>query len=168
MVLIEDTRQQAGKHKNVQAYCSRHEIELQRHKLDVGDYMLPGGTVSVDTKSGLQEVYYNLITGHDRFRRECVRARESGIRLVVLVEEAGITTLEDVKGWVNPRIVAYEWAVEHGYNPACKAPPISSPRLYGIMKTMEENYGIRFEFCHKHSTGKRILEILTEEQADGH
>lgn len=167
MVITEDTRQQAGKHRNVQAYCKRHGIELVRKKLDVGDYMLPDGTISVDTKFGMQEVYNNLISGHDRFRRECVRARENGIRLVVLVEEAGITTLEDVKGWINPRIQQYEWAVEHGYKTA-KAPPISSKRLYGIMRTMEENYGIQFQFCHKRNTGKRIIEILTEENSEGH
>lgn len=162
MTLIEDTRQQTGKHRNVQAYCNRHGIELIRQKLDVGDYMLPDGAVSVDTKYGLAEVYNNLISGHDRFRRECIRARESGIRLVILVEQTGIKTLSDVKDWENPRVTQWNWAVEHGYKPLAKSPPVSSARLYGIMRTMEENYGIRFLFCNKRSTGKRIVEILTE------
>ena len=162
MVLIEDTRQQSGKHRNVKAYCDRHGIDLVRKKLDVGDYMVPCGTVSIDTKQSMGEVYCNLITDHDRFRRECVRAKESGIQLVVLVEEASITSLEDVKEWVNPRVVQWDWAVEHGYKPMGKAPPISSKRLYGIMRTMTENYGVQWEFCHKNSTGKRIVEILTE------
>jgi len=159
MVLLEDSRQQSGKHRNISSYCKRHDIDLVRKKLDVGDYMFPEGTVSVDTKFGLQEVYGNLIKDHDRFRRECIRAKESGIQLVILVEEAGITTLDDVKDWKNPRIEQYEWAVEHGCNTA-KAPPISSKRLYGIMRTMEENYGIQFQFCHKNGTGKRIIELL--------
>lgn len=166
MVLYEDSRQQSGKHRNIATYCKRHGIELVRKKLDVGDYMLDGGTVSVDTKFGMQEIYSNLIHDHDRFRRECMRAKESGIRLVVLVEEAGITTLDGVKGWKNPRVEQYEWAVAHGYKPY-KAPPVSSKRLYGIMRTMEENYSISFQFCHKRSTGKRIVEILTKEAVDG-
>lgn len=163
MILIEDTRQQAGKHRNVKAYCDRHGIELVRKKLDVGDYMLPDGRITVDTKFGLQEVYNNLIAGHDRFRRECIRARENGLRLVVLVEEAGITALEDVKNWENPRVTQWNWAVEHGYQPLAKAPPISSARLYGIMRTMAENYGVEWAFCSKRSTGRRIVEILTED-----
>lgn len=167
MILIEDSRQQAGKHLNVQRYCDRHGIELIRKKLDVGDYMLEGGTVSVDTKFGMAECYSNLIQDHDRFRRECIRARDSGIRLVVLVEESGITTLEDIKEWVNPRVTAYERAVTNGW-PHAKAAPISSKRLYGIMKTMAENYGIEWAFCHKNSTGKRIVEILTEGTDEGH
>ena len=167
MVLYEDSRQQNGKHKNVLAYCKRHGIELIRKKLDVGDYMLEGGTVSVDTKFGMAECYSNLIQDHDRFRRECIRARDSGIRLVVLVEESGITTLEDVKEWANPRVTAYERAVANGW-PHAKAAPISSKRLYGIMRTMEENYAIQFQFCHKNSTGKRIVEILTEGTDEGH
>lgn len=129
--------------------------------------MIPDGTVSVDVKQNLQEVYGNLIHDHDRFRRECIRAKDSGIRLVVLVEEAGITTLEGVKDWINPRVTAYNQAVENG-RPHAKASPISSKRLYGIMRTMEENYGIQFQFCHKRSTGKRIIEILTEENSEGH
>lgn len=162
MVLIEDTRQQAGKHRNIDAYCKRHGIELVRKKLDVGDYMVEGTAIAIDTKADMQEVYSNLIHDHDRFRRECMRAKENGIKLIVLVEEAGITTLEDVKNWKNPRVEQYEWAVAHGYKGA-KAPPISSKRLYGIMRTMEENYGIQFQFCHKRSTGKRIMEILSND-----
>ena len=161
MVLWEDSRQQSGKHKNVLAYCKRHGIELTRKKLDVGDYMVDGVAVSVDTKMGMNEVYQNLIHDHDRFRRECIRAKESGVRLIILVEESGIKTLEDVKNWKNPRVEQYEFAVRNGWKTQ-KAPPISSKRLYGIMRTMEENYGIQFQFCHKNSTGKRIMEILLE------
>ena len=161
MILIEDTRNKVGQHRNVSEYCERHGIELVRKKLDVGDYMVEGGSVVIDTKADLQEVYGNLIHDHDRFRRECIRAKEAGIRLIILVEQAGIETLEDVKTWENPRIAEYNWALEHGLRVA-KAPPISSKRLYGIMKTMEDNYGIQFRFCHKNSTGKRITQILTE------
>ena len=42
MVLLEDTRQQIGKHENVRRYCERHGIEIIRQSLLVGDYMLTG------------------------------------------------------------------------------------------------------------------------------
>ena len=53
MILLEDTRQQKGKHKNIEQYCKRHNIKTINQKLDVGDYMLPDGNISVDTKQDL-------------------------------------------------------------------------------------------------------------------
>lgn len=53
MTLLCDTRQQKGKHKNIEQYCKRHNIEMITQKCDVGDYMFPGGMISVDTKQDL-------------------------------------------------------------------------------------------------------------------
>lgn len=159
MKIICDTRQKAGKHENIDKYFERNGIETEQKALKIGDYMVDGGSVVIDTKADLQEVYGNLIHDHDRFRRECIRAKEAGIRLIILVEQAGVETLEDVKTWENPRIAEYNWALEHGLRVA-KAPPISSKRLYGIMKTMSELYNCSWEFCSKRSTGKRIVELL--------
>ena len=53
MILLCDTRQQKGKHKNIEQYCKRHGIALVRQKLNVGDYMIPGGKISCDTKQDL-------------------------------------------------------------------------------------------------------------------
>jgi len=53
MILLCDTRQQIGKHKNIEQYCNRHGIEMVQKCLNVGDYMFPDGTISVDTKQDL-------------------------------------------------------------------------------------------------------------------
>ncbi len=53
MTLLCDTRQQAGKHRNIENYCHKHEIEMVRQKIDVGDYAFPDGKISVDTKQDL-------------------------------------------------------------------------------------------------------------------
>ena len=53
MTLLCDTRQQEGKHKNIEQYCKRHGIEMVRQCLKVGDYMFPDGTISVDTEQDL-------------------------------------------------------------------------------------------------------------------
>lgn len=53
MILICDSRQQEGKHKNIERYCRKHGIEMVRQKLDVGDYAFPDGKISVDTKQDL-------------------------------------------------------------------------------------------------------------------
>lgn len=59
MILFCDTRQQEGKHKNIEQYCRKNHITMVRKKCDVGDYMLsedgetPSGNISVDTKQDL-------------------------------------------------------------------------------------------------------------------
>lgn len=53
MTLLCDTRQQEGKHRNIEQYCNRNGIEMIRQCLSVGDYMFPDGSVSVDTKQDL-------------------------------------------------------------------------------------------------------------------
>lgn len=53
MILLCDTRQQYGKHKNIDRYCKMHGIEMVNQKLDVGDYMFPDGKISIDTKQDL-------------------------------------------------------------------------------------------------------------------
>ena len=85
MELLVDTRQQDGKHR-----LKHHELEqigyqLTTCKLDFGDYMLPAGRVSVDTKANIAEIHGNLTKGHERFRNECQRALDANSVLVVLV-----------------------------------------------------------------------------------
>lgn len=88
MVLYEDTRQQAGKHRNIHAWCEREGIRIIRQALNVGDYQIAGkGDISVDTKQGVLELAGNVFQDHERFRAECIRAQECGIRLIVLIEE---------------------------------------------------------------------------------
>ena len=53
MILLCDTRQQKGKHKNIEQYCRKHNIEMVHKCLPVGDYMFPCGDISVDTKQDL-------------------------------------------------------------------------------------------------------------------
>ena len=57
----------------------------------------------------------------------------------------GICRLEDVIWWVNPR----------------GGKSIQGEVLYQVMKTQERKYGIRYAFCDKKQTGKRIIEILS-------
>ena len=147
MVLIEDTRNKADKHSNVHDYCQRHGIEIIRQKLDVGDYMLPGGTVTVDTKKNLEELSQNLMNRSDksRFWREVRRAHAQKVRLVILCEHGGqIKSIEDVRYWKS------------------KYSPVSGRRLIDEMIRCEMAYGVAFQFCGKRSTGKRIIEILTD------
>lgn len=154
MVIIEDTRNQIGKHKNINDQLAELGYKVVRNALSVGDYtyaVYQG--VCIDTKSGLPEVAGNMVQDHARFRKECMRAQELGIHLVVLIEEGGIQSIDDVEKWQNPRLA--RWRKSSG-----KKPPINGDRLAKSMRTMAEKYGVRWDFCDRSGTGAKIIEIL--------
>ena len=102
-VLFEDTRQKPSQHALKNEYFVAEGFTVERTKLYVGDYMLPGGKTTVDTKADIYELASNLKQQHERFRRECVRAREAGYQLIVLVENVdNVSTLYDLADWVEP------------------------------------------------------------------
>lgn len=152
MVIFEDTRQQTGKHVNVHRYCEKHGIRIVRTKLAVGDYMLAGpggGGVSVDTKTlGVAELASNCFQEHDRFRAECVLARDCGIRLIVLVEEQ--LPGGRLENWRSP--IGWDGLPMHKFRPEI---------LKKVMITMQKEYGVRFRFCHPNATGRLLMEYLT-------
>ena len=157
MVLLEDTRNQPGKHRNIEAYCKQNGIEIIRTKLLVGDYMLAGeggikGDISVDTKTlGVPEIASNVFQEHERFRAECETAQKCGIQLVVLIEE------------VLPQGRLDYWRSPMGRDglPKYKFDPV---RLRKAMITMQDKYGVRFRFCDGRSTGKELIEYLKGER----
>lgn len=147
MVLYEDTRQQAGKHKNIHAYCEQTGIKIIRQALNVGDYQIAGkGNISVDTKQSVLELAGNVFQEHRRFRDECIRAQECDIQLIVLIEEQ----------LPGGRLVNWR-------------PPVGSVRfdpatLRKAMITMQQEYGVKFRFCDGRSTGKQLIEYLAGER----
>ena len=164
-----DTREQSGKKDHILREFSLCGIRVVRSKLFCGDWTrLDNQTVCVDTKTvGLQEVYGNLIgKQHKRFREECERAREYGIRLVVLVEDEKIAQISEVHTWENPRIAKYEKlkadheAGKHLDWKLPSKPPCTSEILQKTMQTMSNRYGVEWEFCKRRDTARRILQIL--------
>ena len=151
MVIIEDTRQQNGKHDIKHNWFVTHGISLVRCKLPFGDYA-PPPKVSIDTKRSIDEIAENIGNDHVRFKNECKAAQEAGCRLIVLVEnDLGITDVSQVHTWENPRSV---------YSSRC----IQGPRLQKAMETMHERYGVTFMFCTPEESAERILELLNEQQ----
>ena len=93
ITIIEDTRQQTGRHELKHEYFERKDINVVRSKLPAGDYaLLTDMSRVVDTKQDLQEVYSNLIQDHERFRREADFCKDHGIKLTILVEETNAYT----------------------------------------------------------------------------
>lgn len=149
-MLIEDTRQQKGKHELKHQIFDLMGVEVITNKLPFGDYAYPP-SISVDTKRDMGEIAENLTVEHGRFRRECQLAQKSGSHLYILVEtEWNIETVDDVHLWVNPRSPLSPRAV-------------TGARLEKMMKTMEHRYGVRFMFCHPMQAAEQIIRILNGE-----
>jgi len=127
----------------------------------------------VDTKSGMQEMYQDIVgKDHDRFRDECILAQNNNVKLIVLVEEPGITCLNDVAKWKNPRVDKwYKFNAMHKQGKALSVkipsiPPCSSDRLMKAMQTMTEKYGVEFRFCDPEVSGRMVVEILKEGESN--
>lgn len=144
-----DSREHAHAITKILAEFDRRGVKWFVSKLPVGDYIsLDNPRLSIDRKQSLSEVYNNLCQQHKRFKAELIRANELGIKLIILVEHGGaIRSLESVREWTNPRLKysPYAWNGE---------------RLYGVMRTVADRYGVEWEFCDKRQTGRRIIEIL--------
>ena len=149
MVIQIDSREKAKAIKKILAEFEKQEVNYYTSKLWAGDYMsLDNPRVIVDRKQNLSELCQNVCQDHDRFRRELVRAQDNGIQLIILVEHGkDIESLEDIIFWENPRLK--------------KSPKATTGQtLYNILTTLQRKYGVRFEFCTKEETGKRIIELI--------
>ncbi len=147
MVIQIDSREKERAIKKIIEEFDRQTVKHPVSKLLVGDYMnYDNPRLIVDRKQNLSEVCCNVCQGHERFRRELLRAQENEIQLVILVEHGrGIRCLEDVIWWNNPR----------------GGKSMQGEVLYKVIKTQERKYGIKYLFCDKRQTGRRIIEILS-------
>lgn len=147
-----DSREHAHAIKRILAEFERQGVKHFVSKCYVGDYVsLDNPRRAIDRKQNLSELYCNLCQSHKRFAAELTRAQAAGIELIILVEHGGkIRTLEDVKDWNNPRLKASPYAWD-------------GLRMYKTMLTVQNKYGVRFEFCTKAQTGARIIDLLMEE-----
>ena len=136
-----------SKDNHIFDYFNRHGIEWEVRKLDVADYQIEGKpNIAVDRKQSIQECATNLMNRSDssRFWREIRRAHEQGIKLVILVESGRtVKNINEVVRWKS------------------KYSPVTGRRLIDEMIRTEMAYGVRWCFCDKRSTAKRIIEILS-------
>ena len=169
MIILEDTRNQLGKHDLKRLYFEQNGIEIRRTKLYCGDYTLPTNqSICIDTKNSIQELIGDIQTDHERFRNELLRASEAGIKLYILVENKGtylnskktiwnenVTCIQDLFKWKNPRAFIFR----HGQQlyPNCA----KGEWIAKCCITMEKKYGCKFVFCTPEDAGKRVIEILT-------
>lgn len=164
MTIQIDTREHKLEVERIEKQLDALGIQHFRSKLYCGDYQsLDNGRLVIDRKKNLQELCGNVTQQHERFRRELVRAQQAGIRIIVLCEHGhGIKTMEDVEGWVNPRLSQAKWVVENGrpMNPPAYPKATTGKSLAAALRTISTRYGVDFVFCDPRSTGKIIASIL--------
>lgn len=192
MIIIEDKGQKEEKHELKHLFWEDQGICWERYPLPVGDYILGSSSVMdviarkqkrgvdikkmdflgtyeicIDTKKDMQEIAGNICgPQHDRFRDECILAKNNGIKLIVLVENTdGIQKLADVEKWLNPRKkITRQITLPNGQIKRIWAYPDATKgeTLAKAMRTMQEKYGVRFLFCHPDETGEMIIRLLTD------
>lgn len=151
MIVLEDSRQKPEKNKHIREQLEQLGYKVDRCKLYTGDYTwATNQSICVDTKANMGEIESNLIHDHERFRDECIRAKEADIQLIILIQDNWITKVTDVFSWSNPRM----------FYTRGKVKPVNGRTLGKIMMSMEKKYGVKFEFCTKNEVGKRIVELL--------
>ena len=150
MLIIEDSRQKAGKHESKHRYWSDTGIEVVRSQLPFGDYMA-APKVSVDTKQDIQEVALNMCGAakeKQRFREECKLAQKHGCKLIFLIEDGRYRIPDDLLG---ERIRLHNGQTVPG------------DQIYTAMKMHEQRYGCEFWFCDPAESGKVIQELLEDD-----
>ena len=118
--------------------------------------------------SEFQNLY---VKRHGFFHRGLKRAQNSGIHLIILVEnEDGISSINQLHDWVNPRKfrydkVSYMHSIGKWKNVKIQmAEPMTGERLLKACLTMQLKYGVEFRFCTPEESGEKILKILTKQE----
>ena len=148
-ILLCDSREQWTQGRStdthIKNYLIRHQIPYEVRKLDVGDYTYEGSSIVVDRKMSLSEVASNLLNRNDsaRFWREVRRAKEQGLKLIILVEAGpAVKNINQVAQWKS------------------KYSPVTGRALIDRMIQVEMAYGVRWVLTTKQSAAKRIIELL--------
>ena len=153
--LMVDTREHPKAIQTILRQLHSLDVETVSTKLLIGDYMdFQTPKVCVDRKRNIAELAKNCTADHERFRRELQRAQKANTTLVVLVEQ---NRYKDGDRWIHCESVEdlMLWESPHT--------TIRGEKVYRVLRSWMAKYPLRVEFCDKRSTGRRIYEIIYEE-----
>lgn len=137
-----DTREHAKEWERIKGQFDALGVQYFRSKMYVGDYQsLDNPRLVIDRKKDLQEICGNVCQQHERFKAELLRAKEQGIKLVILCEHgADIKSLEDVYFWQNPRKYQIRWKTVNGkrVKDVVSAKAVDGNQLYKSLCTIRD------------------------------
>ena len=142
--------------------------------------------VTVKTTTAEKEFQNLYVQRYGFLHRDIKRAVNNGTKFILLIEaNRNINSIDDVgKYFVNKRQWLYEkrvredWDIPIGVDfsqavadlrvqgAIIPIGPMNGEKVAKIMRTMEEKYGVEFQFCRKSDSGKRILELLGVDISD--
>lgn len=143
-----DSREKPRAIKEILSEFKRQGVNCFVSKLYVGDYCnVERPLVLIDRKQDVNEIAQNAVAGNARFKAELERMKCIGAKMYILIEQdqidgKKIESLEDIILWEN------------------KYGEVQGERIYRILKCWENKYDIKFVFCKKADTGKKIIELL--------
>ena len=153
--LLIDSREKPKAIRSIVKYFDSIGLVHETSKLFIGDYQdFNRPQIIVDRKQNIAELAKNCTSDHERFRRELQRAQKANTTLVLLVEQnrykdgdrwIHVETIEDLMLWESPHTT------------------IRGEKVYRVLRSWMAKYPLRVEFCDKRSTGRRIYEIIYEE-----
>ena len=153
--LLIDSREKPKAIRSIVKYFDSIGLVHETSKLFIGDYQdFNRPQIIVDRKQNIAELAKNCTADHERFRRELERAQKANTTLVLLVEQnrykdgdrwIHVETIEDLMLWESPHTT------------------IRGEKVYRVLRSWMAKYPLRVEFCDKRSTGRRIYEIIYEE-----
>ena len=154
MIILQDTREKVGHKNHILKYFEKHNIQVVRQKLNVGDYCIKGkDNVVIDLKQNILEIASNMFCDKVRFEKECIRAKNKNILLIFLIEEK--FDKDKLLKWKAPLNVKHKRFLNvHGW------------QIFNEIKRYIVLFGVKFRCCHKNSTGKTIVDILIKENGD--
>lgn len=150
MILLVDTREQPTERMRKRIECTG--LPHERRKLDFGDYScectMPDGTrfdfstkAVIERKMHLDELCACFGRERARFEREFERAKVSGCRIYLLVENGS---------WEK----AYNGKYQSKFTPQA---------LIASIDAFRARYGMQLDFCKEETTGRLIRDILYRE-----
>lgn len=141
LTVIADTREQE---QHVINYFKKKKVPVINRKLDVGDYSAQLGDMTlekdvvIERKHSLDELCGNLGQGRDRFEREFTRAKASGIKVFLVIENG-----------------SYEDIYLQNYRSQLPA-----KSLMASLMSWQVRFNITIIFCAHENTARLIHQIL--------
>ena len=151
ITILMDTREKKGKKDYILKYFQNNNIQVERIKLNIGDYAIKDNfSVVIDLKRNILELATNFFCDKTRFEKECFRAKNSNTTLIFLIEEK--CDKEKLLKWNSPVNINNKRFLN-----------VRGWQIYNEMKRYAKLFDCKFRFCHKNGTGKKIIELLSEE-----
>ena len=150
--IVVDTREKPEAIKPILAQFDKAGIDHISSKLPFGDYMdWKNPSLVIDRKKNIAELAKNCTVEQKRFRAEIELATRAGSQLVILVGQKSfkangkmirINELSDIIYWSN------------------KYTSIKGEKVFRVIHTFINRYGIQVKFCDPQNMGKEIINIL--------